>query len=115
MFVGVPGGGGRYILSRVIDSFDEARTAIVLANCRHAMGEGGRLLLVEPVLPDRIGAVAAPAVQAELLMDLDMLVRTGGCERTESEYRGFLAAAGLRLERIVPTGTPVSLIEAAPA
>jgi hypothetical protein len=48
-------------------------------------------------------------------MDLNMLVRTGGCERTESEYRAFLAAAGLRLERIVPTGTPVSLIEAAPA
>jgi hypothetical protein len=41
-----------------------------------------------------------------------MLVRTGGRERTETEYRAFLAEAGLRLERIVPTGAAVSLVEA---
>ena len=43
-----------------------------------------------------------------------MLVRTGGRERTEAEYRGLLQAAGLRLARVLPTGTQVSLIEAKP-
>ncbi|ACL62372.1 O-methyltransferase family 2 [Methylobacterium nodulans] len=115
MFTGVPEGGDLYVLSRVIDSFDDARAIAVLANCRRAMvGGHGRLLLVEPVLPDRVGAVAAPDVQENMLMDLNMLVRTGGRERTEAEYRAFLAAAGLRLERVLPTGAPVSLVEAAP-
>ena len=48
-------------------------------------------------------------------MDLNMLVRTGGRERTEAEYRAFLAAADLRLEQVIPTDAPVSLVEAAPA
>jgi hypothetical protein len=113
MFAGVPAGGDLYVLSRVVDSFDDARAVAVLANCRRAMDARGRLLLVEPVLPDRIGTAAPPDVQEDMLMDLTMLVRTGGRERTEAEYRAFLAAAGLRLERIVPTAASVSLIEAA--
>jgi hypothetical protein len=41
-----------------------------------------------------------------------MLVSPGGAERTEQEYRELLAAAGLRLNRIVPTRSPFSIIEA---
>lgn len=115
MFAGVPAGGDLYVLSRVVDSFDDARAVAVLANCHGAMGAGGRLLLVEPVLPARIEAAAPLAVQEDMLMDLTMLVRTGGRERTEAEYRAFLAVAGMRLERVVPTGASVSLIEAVPA
>jgi hypothetical protein len=115
MFAGVPEGGGLYILSRVIDSFDDARAVAVLTNCRRAMGERGRLLLVEPVLPDRVEGLATPTIQADMLMDLNMLVRTGGRERTQAEYRAFLAAADLRLARIIATEGSVSLVEAVPA
>src|SRR3954464_11275426 len=101
MFAGVPEGGGLYILSRVIDSFDDARAAAVLTNCRRAMGERGRLLLVEPVLPDRVEGLATPPIQADMLMDLNMLVRTGGREPTQAEYR-----------RIIATEGSVSLVEA---
>ncbi len=114
MFAGVPKGGDIYILSRVADSFEDARAVAVLTNCRRAMGADGRLLLVEPVLPDRIEAAASPGVRDDMLMDLTMLVRTGGRERTEAEYRSFLSAADMRVRRIVPTSTSVSLIEAAP-
>ena len=86
VFAGVPEGGGQYILSRVIDSFDDARAVAVLANCRRAMGERGRLLLVEPVLPDRVEGLATPTIPADMLMDLNMLVRPGRRERT-GEYR----------------------------
>jgi hypothetical protein len=47
-------------------------------------------------------------------LDLAMLVYAGGCERTEEEYRDLLAASGFRLSRIVPTQSPLSLIEAEP-
>jgi len=35
-------------------------------------------------------------------------------ERTVDEFRGLLAEAGFALRRIVPTTSPVSIIEAAP-
>ena len=47
--------------------------------------------------------------------DLNMLVSTGGLERTEDEYRALLEAAGLRISRIVPTLATLSVIEARPA
>jgi hypothetical protein len=46
------------------------------------------------------------------MLDIVMLAIPGGRERTEDEYRALLAKAGLRLTRIVPTQSPVSVIEA---
>jgi hypothetical protein len=44
-----------------------------------------------------------------------LVVTEGGLERTEQEFRQLFARSGLRLERIVPTESPVSVIEAAKA
>jgi hypothetical protein len=81
----------------------------ILTNCRRAMGDRGRLLIVEWVL--RPGDEPDPAK----LLDIVMLVMPGGQERTEEEYRALLAKAGFRLTRVVPTASPVSVVEAAPA
>ena len=115
MFAGVPRGGDLYILSRVIHSFPEDRAVAILRACRDVMGADARLLLVEYVLPDHVEGQAESSVQARLLMDLTMLVRPGGRQFTDAEYRIFLQGAGLRVERILPTGAAVSLVEAAPA
>jgi hypothetical protein len=45
-------------------------------------------------------------------MDLNMMVMTGGRERTEAEYRDLLAKSGFRLQRVVATPSPFSVIEA---
>jgi hypothetical protein len=45
-------------------------------------------------------------------MDLNMLVLCTGRERTESEYQDLLATGGFKMERVVPTLTPFSIIEA---
>ena len=114
VFTGVPAGGGLYLLSRVLNSFDDVRAAAILVNCRRAMGaRGAGLLLAERVLPERIEPT--PALQSRVLADLNMLVRTGGRDRSEAELRVLLSMAGLRLRRVVPTGGPVSLVEAAAA
>ena len=47
--------------------------------------------------------------------DLNMLVSTGGRQRSEAEFRSLYADAGLRLTRIVPTPARVCVIEGAPA
>jgi hypothetical protein len=112
MFAAVPGGADLYVLSRVVHDWEDARAVAVLENCRRAMGGRARLLLVERVLPDRVEP--SPAVQPLVLSDLNMMVRTGGRERTADEFGALLAGAGLRLERVVATGAPVSLVEATP-
>ena len=113
MFEAVPAGGDLYVLSRVIHDWEDARATAILGNCRRAMGGRARLVLVERVLPDRVEPTSG--VQPHLLSDLNMMVRTGGRERTEGDFGALLAAAGFRLERVVPTTAPVSLVEAAPA
>ena len=71
-----------------------------------AMARDGKLLLVEAI----IASDNAPSFHK--CMDLNMLVMTGGKERTEDEYRALFAGAGFELTRIVPTGSEVSVIEA---
>lgn len=112
MFAAVPEGGDLYVLKSVIHDWDDRRAVSVLTNCRRAMdGREARLLLVERVLPERMEPT--PAAQSHALGDLNMLVRTGGIERTESGFRRLLGEAGLRLLRVLPTASHVSLVEAA--
>ena len=109
-FSSVPAGGDAYVLKWVIHDWDDERSVAILRNCHRAMAPGARLLLVERVVPERID----PSVdtQSMLLADLNMLVLTGGHERTAAEYRTLLGGAGFALARIVPTATPLSVIEA---
>ena len=45
------------------------------------------------------------------LLDINMLVLTGGRERSRDDFVRLLARAGLRLQRIVPTACPLSIVE----
>ncbi|MGW6983372.1 methyltransferase [Streptomyces sp. NPDC054932] len=105
-FDSVPTGGDAYLLSNVIHDWDDENALRILANCRAALAEGGRVLLVEAVMPER--SEPSPTVT---LMDLNMLVLCGGRQRTEAEFAGLFAGAGLRLTRIVRAGLH-SVVEA---
>ena len=94
------------LLSHIIHDWDEDECLRILENCRRAIGPSGRLLIVEMVI--RPG----DAPDLGKLLDLVMLVVPGGQERSEEEYRSLLGKAGFRLSRIVPTPSPVSVIEA---
>ncbi len=105
-FTAVPEGGDAYLLSNVLHDWDDERSLAILRNVRRAGGGTGRVLLVEAVLPE--GIAPAPTVK---LMDLNMLVLCGGRQRTPTEFAELLAAADLRLTRIVPAGLH-SVVEA---
>jgi hypothetical protein len=105
-FEKVPGGADAYLLSHIIHDWSEEQCLKILGNCRRAMSPGGRLLIIEMVLPS--GDTPHPGK----MLDMMMLVGPGGQERTEEEYRALLAKAGLRLTRVVPTASPVSVVEA---
>jgi SAM-dependent methyltransferase len=107
----VPGGYDCHVLKYIVHDWDDAHSIRLLSRCAAALAPGGVLLLLEQVLPERI--TPEPGVAGMVRGDLIML-NIGGRERTATQYQALLAAAGLRLTRIVPTDTVFSLIEAKP-
>ncbi len=93
----------------MIHDWDDERSVKILRNIRTAMGAESRLLVVEPIAPDRPGSTPFDAMMAHT--DLNMLVATGGRERTEADFRGLIEKAGLEVTRIVPTPATISIIE----
>jgi hypothetical protein len=105
----VPEGGDAYLLSHIIHDWDEASCLKILTACRRAMKSGGRLLVVEMVIPP--GNDFHPSKLSDMIM---LAFTPGGCERTAQEYAALFAKAGFALRRVVPTASPVSVVEAAP-
>lgn len=112
-FESVPAGADLYLMKSVIHDWNDERSTAILRAGRTALRPGARLVVVEVVVPDRAGT--SPLDQMIAGTDLNMLVMTGGSERTEAQYRDLCAAAGLRITRILPTATAFSLIEIEPA
>jgi SAM-dependent methyltransferase len=112
-FKDVPAGGDAYLLKHVIHDWDDARAITILGNCRRAVRADGTLLVVEGVYPPRIDqSLASRGAAAN---DVNMLVNTGGRQRSEAEFRSLYDASGFTLRRLVPTAARVFVIEGAPA
>ena len=103
-----------YVVKSVIHDWDDERSVAILSRVREAMPAHGVLFLVEPILRDEPEALADQRIL--LMSDLNMLVCTGGRERTEAEFGALLDAAGLRLTSVTPTeGSGYSVMRAEPA
>ena len=105
-FQAVPGGGDLYVLKFILVDWKDTEALRILQNCRTAITPDGKLLVIEMTIPDD----NKPSTGQ--LFDLNMLVMTGGQERTHSEYGALLAQAGFRLNRVIPTGSPFHVLEA---
>ncbi len=105
-FEQVPERGDCYVLANVLHDWDDTRAARILRNCRRSMARAGRVLIIERLIPED-GSDAVPT----LLSDINMLVITGGQERTNEEYGKLLGSAGLKLSRIQPVAFPYGVIE----
>jgi hypothetical protein len=107
IFESAPGAGPEdaYILRHLIHDCDDQRSVQILCRCREAGAPGTRVLVIESVLPP--GNEPHPGKW----LDLVMMVSPGGRERTASEFQRLFETAGLKLSRIVPTCSPVSVVE----
>jgi hypothetical protein len=102
--------GDAYMMKHIIHDWDDDRCVQILQNCRKAMRGAGRVLVVDGVIPP--GNDPFPGK----LLDLEMLLMTdGGRERTRAEFETLFARAGLKLSRVVPTRSEVSIVEGVPA
>ena len=98
-----------YIMKHIIHDWDDERSIAIMKNIHTAMTGNGKLLLLEMVVPE--GNQPHPSK----ILDLAMLALPGGLERTATEYEELFERSGFRLNRIVPTMSPFSVIEAVKA
>ena len=112
-FKAVPAAGDAYLLKHVIHDWNDDRATEILKTCRRAMGAEAKLLVLEGVYPPRIDQ--SDESRGAAANDVNMLVCTGGRQRSETEFRNLYEAAGFRLTRVLPTQTPVKVIEGIPA
>jgi hypothetical protein len=112
-FESVPAGGEAYLLKHVIHDWNDERALVILKNVRRQIPAAGKLLIVEGVYPPHVDA--SPACRGAASNDVNMMLATGGRQRSEQEFRELYAAAGFRLSRVVPTQSPSYVIEGVPA
>lgn len=107
-FDSIPAGADTYLLKQIIHDWSDADSIKILRNCRDAMSKGGRVLVVDDVI--------MPGNKPDIgkFIDIHMML-IGGRERTRAEFRDLLASAKLKLRRVIPTGTLVSVVEATAA
>jgi len=108
-FANVPTGGDGYILANVLHDWDDDRSVAILRNCRQAIHADGKVLVVERMIFDD-PTRSIPT----LLSDINMLILTGGQERTTDEYTRLFAGAGMRLARVLPLAHPYGIFEGTP-
>ncbi|MFQ5737610.1 MAG: methyltransferase [Acidobacteriota bacterium] len=107
-FESVPRGADAYLFRHIIHDWTDEQSIQILTNCRHAIPDHGRLLLVEFVVPEG----NEPSLAKE--SDMTMLVFPGGIERNREEYRLLFEPAGFKLNTITPTASAISVIEGTP-
>ncbi|WP_078910475.1 methyltransferase [Streptomyces sp. NRRL S-87] len=107
LFEPMPSGADAYVLKHIVHDWPEEQALQILRNVRAAIKPGGKLLLVEMVVPEE-----GDAPHSGKLVDLWLLLLVGGKERTRSQYAELVAKAGFKLERVVETAAAVSVVEA---
>jgi SAM-dependent methyltransferase len=108
----VPAGADAYIIKHVIHDWNDDRATAILRNIHRAMRPQGKLLIAEGVYPPRIDQ--SDLARGAAANDVNMLVCTGGRQRSEVEFRSLQAGAGFKLTRIIPTPARLSVIEGEP-
>jgi hypothetical protein len=105
-FEKVTEGADAYMMKFIIHDWDDERALRILKNIYRDSAPNARLLLFEIVVP--------PGNEPHFgkIQDLEMMVSPGGVERTEEEYRDLLRQAGFELRRVIPTKSPLSIVEA---
>lgn len=105
-FAEVPAGADAYVLKYVLHDWSDDEVVAILCNVRRAAPARARLIVIEPLLPEG----EEPALEATM-MDIAMLVITGGRERTAAEFAALYERADFRLQRVIPTASPFKLLE----
>jgi hypothetical protein len=104
-FESVPAGADAYVMKYIVHDWDDEKGVRILRNCRKAMADDGRVLVIDHVVS------AGNRFDLGKLIDINMMVMMGSKERTKDEFRQLFARAGLRLKRVIRTASSLSILE----
>jgi hypothetical protein len=102
----MPASADMYVLKRILHDWSDEVCVRILRNCRSAMAEGGRVLVIDTVIPP------GNAPHGGKVLDVMMMASLPGRERTAAEFQKLFAQAGLQLSRVISTPTALSITEA---
>ncbi|ODT62762.1 hypothetical protein ABS71_15275 [bacterium SCN 62-11] len=105
-FESIPAGADLYLLKHILHDWTDEQCAQILGHVSTAMKPGSTLLIAEMLLAE------PPQISPAAMMDLNMMVMTGGRERTAAQYEKLLQGAGLQIRRILALEGPYQLLEA---
>jgi len=104
-FESIPAGGDAYILKMIMHDWVDERSLEILKNCRRAMKQESKLLVIDGVIQHGNDPDFAK------ILDIEMLVCPGGLERTEAQFRDLFTKAGFDLKRVIRTLSHVCILE----
>jgi hypothetical protein len=109
-FKEVPKDADAYLMKMILHDWNDEQAIRILSNCSKAMKPDSKLLVIEVVIP------AGNEPHLGKFLDINMLVMTGGKERTEKEFSDLFTASGLKLSKVIHTQSPMfSIVEAVKA
>ena len=108
-FLSIPNDHDAYLLKYILHDWDDEQCVAILRSCRRSVGAGGRVLIIEAIIP--------PGNKPSFgkTQDINMLINVGGRERTQAEYRALYEEAGFELTRCLPVMGELHIIEGVPA
>ncbi|KAM0941833.1 putative O-methyltransferase domain, S-adenosyl-L-methionine-dependent methyltransferase [Dioscorea sansibarensis] len=115
MFVSVPHANAT-LLKWILHVWNDEECVQILQRCKEAIpkrDQGGKIIIIDIVM----GATTDKhpyAVETQLLFDLLVMIHLTGKERSESEWRSIILAAGFKDYKITPLLGLRSIIEIYP-
>lgn len=106
-FAEIPVAADVYLMKFIIHDWNDEQSVSILSNLAKSAEPGAKVLLIETVIEEDDHAPSASK-----LMDLNMLAMTGGKERTPTEYAELFEKTGFKLTRVIPTPSPLQIVEA---
>jgi hypothetical protein len=105
----VPSGCDAYMMKHILHDWSDELCSQILRLIRSQIPDNGRLLVFDTVVPEDNRPCFAKMIDIEMLLHC-----VGGKERTAAEFAELFAAAAFRLEAIIDTDSPISIVEARP-
>lgn len=107
MLESIPEGEGAYVAKNILHGHDDSTLIDAMKMWRRSMAKNSKLIVIDIVVPAPKGAYMQ-------YLDLMMLLGSNGRERTEPEFRDLFTKTGFRVEKIIATVSPMSVIVATP-
>ena len=97
-----------YLLMHVIHDWDDRDSLSILSAVRRVVPSSAKVLLIEMLMPE------TPQPHPSVFLDTLMMAYATGQERKRNHYQALLEAAGLRLDRVIPTESAMAILESTP-